>query len=106
MSFVPGHPFSSESVDPSYRYNEGEILKEVKKYINSTYSGHYAGEIQAGEFMVSLGVGTQYFTGNVIKYAARYGKKDGYNRKDMMKAIHYAIMSMYANGKDEEKISK
>jgi hypothetical protein len=32
------------------------------------------------------------FQGNVLKYAARYGHKDGYNRKDLMKAMHYLIM--------------
>jgi hypothetical protein len=30
-----------------------------------------------------------------MKYAQRYGKKDGYNRKDLMKIIHYAIIAMY-----------
>ena len=29
---------------------------------------------------------------NIIKYAMRYGKKDGYNKKDLMKIIHYTIL--------------
>ena len=27
-----------------YRYNEGEILKELTEYINKTYGEHYATE--------------------------------------------------------------
>ena len=30
-----------------------------------------------------------------MKYAQRYGKKNGYNRKDLMKIIHYAVIAMY-----------
>jgi hypothetical protein len=33
--------------------------------------------------------------GNILKYAQRYGKKDGKNRKDLMKVIHYAIIQLY-----------
>jgi hypothetical protein len=32
---------------------------------------------------------------NAIKYLARYGKKGGKNRKDLLKALHYAILLMY-----------
>ena len=28
---------------------------------------------------------------NIIKYAKRFGKKDGDNPKDIMKIIHYSI---------------
>ena len=30
-----------------------------------------------------------------MKYAQRYGKKGGRNRKDLLKVIHYAIMMLY-----------
>ena len=29
---------------------------------------------------------------NIIKYAMRYGKKDGYNKKALRKIIHYNIL--------------
>ena len=32
--------------------------------------------------------------GNILKYAQRYGKKDGKNKKDLMKVIHYAIIQL------------
>ena len=41
--------------------------------------------------------------GNILKYAQRYGKKDGKNKKDLMKVIHYAIIQLsqdhYTNDK-------
>ena len=42
-----------------------------------------------------------YLMGNILKYAQRYGKKDGYNRKDLLKVLHYAIMALYVH--DEER---
>ena len=31
---------------------------------------------------------------NAIKYLCRYGKKDGRNRKDLLKGVHYVILLM------------
>ena len=30
-----------------------------------------------------------------MKYAQRYGKKDGYNRADLFKVIHYGFLALY-----------
>ena len=38
--------------------------------------------------------------GNVLKYAQRYGKKDGANRKDLMKILHYAIIALHQHDID------
>lgn len=35
--------------------------------------------------------------GNILKYAQRYGKKEGCNRKDLLKVIHYAIMALHVH---------
>ena len=36
-----------------YKFNEGEILKEIQKYVDSTYEQHYAtGKIQSTEFIL------------------------------------------------------
>ena len=32
--------------------------------------------------------------GNILKYAQRYGKKEGRNKNDLMKVIHYAIIQL------------
>jgi hypothetical protein len=79
-----------------YKYNEGQIVKEVMSYIDSTYDGHYStNKYQATEFIIDGGHGEGFCIGNVMKYAQRYGKKEGYNRNDLMKIIHYAVIAMY-----------
>jgi hypothetical protein len=35
--------------------------------------------------------------GNIMKYAQRYGKKNGFNRADILKIIHYAIILLYVH---------
>ena len=79
-----------------YKYNEGEILQQVQDYIDGTYGEHYSkNNYQATEFIIDGGHGEGFCIGNIMKYAQRYGKKNGYNRKDLMKIIHYAIIAMY-----------
>lgn len=79
-----------------YKYSEDRILKEMKEYIDATYGEHYSqNKFQASEFIVDSGHGEGFFIGNIMKYAQRYGKKDGYNRKDLMKVLHYAIMAIH-----------
>ena len=55
-----------------YKFNEGEILKEIKEYIDGTYSQHYSsGKIQSTEFIIDAGHGEGFALGNIIKYAQR-----------------------------------
>ena len=71
-----------------YKFNEKEILKEIQTYVDSTYEQHYAtGKIQSTEFILDTGHGLGFTIGNIIKYAQRYGKKDGFNEKDLFKVI-------------------
>ena len=32
-----------------------------------------------------------------MKYLWRYGKKDGNNKKDLMKALHYIVLAMHVD---------
>jgi hypothetical protein len=81
---------------PNYKYSEGEILQEIKDYVDSTYGQHYAQDrIQATEFIIDAGHGEGFTIGNIMKYAQRYGKKEGKNRKDLLKVVHYAIMALH-----------
>jgi hypothetical protein len=48
----------------------------------------------------SLGSAETTCRDTAIKYLARYGKKDGRNRKDLLKAIHYIVLMMHY-GKDK-----
>jgi hypothetical protein len=94
--FVP--PTTSEEVD--YLFDEGKYLEEARAHIDATYSTHYSGDIQPTEFLISKGHGTGFCVGNIIKYAGRYGKKGGYNRADLKKIIHYAIIQLYVHDRD------
>ena len=82
--------------DSIYRYSEDKILKELKEYIDSTYKQHYSkNKFQATEFIMDSGHGEGFCIGNIMKYAQRFGKKDGKNRKDLLKVIHYGIMALH-----------
>ena len=85
-----------------YKYNEDNTLAELNEYINSTYDEHYSkNKFQATEFIIDAGHGEGFCIGNIMKYAQRYGKKDGKNRKDLLKVIHYAIIALYINEIEE-----
>jgi hypothetical protein len=80
---------------PDYKFNEKNILNDVKKYIDDTYSSHYAKSCkQATEIIIDQGHGTGFCVGNILKYAQRYGKKEGRNKKDLLKVIHYAVIQL------------
>ena len=78
-----------------WRYNEGKILREVEAYLSSTYKGHYVGgetKIQTLDLIDSIGDSESFCRSNAIKYLSRFGKKEGKNRNDLLKVIHYAIL--------------
>ena len=89
-----------------YKYNENKTLVELEKYINSTYDEHYSkNKFQATEFIIDSGHGEGFCIGNIMKYAQRYGKKNGKDRRDLLKVIHYGIIALHINdmenGEDE-----
>lgn len=88
-----------------YKYNEQVNLNKVIKYINGTYGQHYVGngDIQTVDFWESLGSLETTARDTAIKYLARYGKKAGRNEKDLLKAIHYIILMMYAADKEQQQ---
>lgn len=83
--------------DPNYKYDEGASLAEIKEYIDSTYGAHYVGSdnIQALDLIAAGGMLMQFAASSIIKYTFRFGKKDGFNRKDVLKVIHYAIFILW-----------
>lgn len=86
----------------NYKFHEDRALNELKAYIDSTYDEHYSkSKFQATEFIVDGGHGVGFTIGNILKYAQRYGKKNGYNRKDILKIIHYAIILLHIHDTDE-----
>ena len=85
-----------------YKYNEDINMSRIQEYINSTYGQHYVGngDIQTVDFWESLGTLETTSRDTAIKYLARYGKKDGRNPKDLLKAVHYILLMMYAADKE------
>jgi len=80
----------------AYKYNEDNIIEELKKYIDATYNQHYSsGNIQTIDVWEALGVEKESCQSNVIKYSMRYGKKGGYNKDDLLKILHYTILWWY-----------
>ena len=89
-----------------YKFNEGNLIKELKEYIDITYDGHYSrNKFQSTEFISDCGHGIGFAIGNILKYAQRYGKKGTTedHRKDLQKVLHYAIIALNEHDKSTTK---
>ena len=81
------------------------MMQELQEYIDSTYSQHYSqNKYQATEFIIDAGHGLGFCIGNILKYSQRYGKKDGYNKKDLMKVLHYTIIALSLDEEVDEGV--
>ena len=86
-----------------YKFNEYENLKQLKDYVDSTYNQHYSkSKFQATEFIVDSGHGEGFCIGNILKYSQRYGKKEGKNRSDLLKVLHYALIALHVHDQENE----
>ena len=75
------------------KFNEDVAMTMLQNHITKTYDSHYSMEkIQSTEFIFDAGHGEGFCLGNIIKYAQRYGKKNGKNTDDLLKILHYAVM--------------
>jgi hypothetical protein len=82
----------------TYKYSEDKLLADLQRYVDQTYSQHYSqNKFQTTEFIIDNGHGMGFCLGNVTKYAQRYGKKSGYNRKDLLKTLHYALIALHCH---------
>lgn len=92
---------STQRPPPVYKYDEDKIISDLKDYIDNTYDEHYSqNKFQATEFIMDSGHGEGFCIGNIMKYAQRYGKKNGKDRKDLMKVVHYGIMALCNHDKE------
>ena len=90
------------------KYKEDKILEEIKNYVKTTYGEHYSTTkdgFQVQDMLRQLGIDKDFCQANAIKYLCRYGKKDGKNRKDLLKAIHYVILLLSSEDADKEKLN-
>ena len=87
--------------DSRNKYHEKEILKDVEEYVSRTYNGHYTGtkheyrNVQTIDLMASRDLASDFCQANILKYGSRYGSKDGRNKKDLLKVIHYAMLLLH-----------
>ena len=87
--------------DSRNKYHENEILEDIKEYVSSTYNGHYTGNkhefrnVQTIDLMASRDLASDFCQANILKYGSRYGSKDGKNKKDLLKVIHYAMLLLH-----------
>lgn len=83
----------------SYKYSEDEIIRDLKLYIDKTYGQHYKteNEVQCFDAWIALGSSTETFRNTAIKYLWRYGKKNGSNKADLMKALHYVMLCLHVD---------
>ena len=84
-----------------FKYHEEEILNDIREYVSGTYQGHYTGKshefrnVQTIDLMASKELASGFCQANILKYGSRYGNKDGKNKKDLMKVIHYAMLLLH-----------
>ena len=79
------------------RFNEDKTIEKLKEYIEGTYNQHYVGNggIQTFDVWETLGISQEMCQGTAIKYLMRLGRKEGYNEKDLLKAMHYIVLLMH-----------
>ena len=87
-----------------YKYHEEEILKDIEEYVSKTYQGHYTGakhefrKVQTIDLMAARDIATDFCQANILKYGSRYGSKNGKNKTDLLKVIHYAMLLLHFDG--------
>ena len=92
---------SAKEKKVEYKFHEDRALKDLRWYIDQTYDSHYSkNKYQSTEFIIDGGHGVGFCIGNILKYAQRYGRKDGEKRQDLLKILHYAIIMLHIH--DEE----
>ena len=90
--------------DNNFKYHEDEILKDIQEYVSRTYQGHYTGtkhefrKVQTIDLMAARDIATGFCQANILKYGSRYGSKNGKNKTDLLKVIHYAMLLLHFDG--------
>jgi hypothetical protein len=94
----------NETKNNLWKYNEDKILKDIQDYVTSTYGSHYCGhndaykDIQTIDLMAAKDLAPGFCQANILKYGSRYGDKDGRNKRDLLKVIHYAMLLLHFDG--------
>ena len=98
---IPDLPNAPDNNNGRWKYNEDVILKDIHEYVSGTYRSHYTGneggfkDIQTIDLMEVKNLASNFCQNNILKYGSRYGDKDGKNKKDLLKVIHYAMLLLH-----------
>ena len=98
---IPNLPEPPKNDNGFWKYHEDVVLKEVREYLGGTYRSHYASsesKTQTLDLIEGIGDAEPFCRSNAIKYLSRFGKKNGKNRLDLLKAIHYCILLYHFAG--------
>lgn len=91
-------PTLSSTITPiKYKYNEHHILSDLKNYIDKTYDQHYKKDnnIECFDAWIARGTASTTFLDTAEKYLWRYGSKNGKDKDDLMKTLHYVMLIIY-----------
>ena len=85
----------------NYAFSEDKVIRELQKYVDNTYEQHYAQrKYQSTQFIEDCGHGEGFCLGNILKYAQRYGRKNGKSRADLMKILLYGIIMLHIHDQE------
>lgn len=101
----------SDVKPPRFKYQEDKILDEIEKYIESTYGQHYASSVKSIQTFDAINEidgseAWRFYRNCALKYLWRFGKKQGFNKMDLLKAIHYLVLVYYMKIWNDEKAEK
>ena len=88
------------------KYNEDQIMTNINNYIRSTYNEHYSVDksgFQVQDMLRHLDIDKDFFQANAIKYLCRFGKKNGKNKVDLYKAVHYIVLLLDSLDNEDTK---
>jgi hypothetical protein len=72
------------------------------EYIVETYSEHYGDQkFQIQDIFEQMDIAEEFTRGAAMKYLFRFGKKEGKNKKDLLKCLHYVILLYHYSFKPE-----
>ena len=88
------------------KYNEDQIMTNINNYIRSTYNEHYSVDksgFQVQDMLRHLDIDKDFWQANAIKYLCRFGKKNGKNKVDLYKAVHYIVLLLDSLDNEDTK---
>jgi len=92
---------SSTNDNGFWKFSEDQTLKVLEEYLTSTYHSHYTSEnskVQVLDIIEAIGDGVPFCRDNLIKYASRFGKKNGMSKLDALKIMHYGVLLYHFAG--------